>query len=240
MDSLWDLPKALLFRCVSVSNALEPYDLLKTMNLGKDTTTIIERSRERGELLQAMVALNVDFPLKPNPSFNDSNLSSADLSDADLSGVNLSGADLSGANLKKANISYVNLSDVNLRGANLRKAYLGYADLNSAILIETDLREVSLRGANLVLADFLGANLSRADLIFTDLGSADLSYANLNEANLGGLDLKNTKGVTYEQLIKTRNLFNTSLPSQSLYDTLMKAKPCLFEEFGCPEPYQPD
>ncbi len=186
-DSSWTIPDPLIFRIISVSNALEPYDsILISFSPVKDSTIFI--SRERGELLQALAAMNVDFPLSPDPNFSNAdlrgaNLRGADLEGADLSGANLFGAYLIGAYLFGADLSRADLSGAHLRradfeGADLRRANLVGADLEGADLSLTDLSGANLRGAYLFGVDFFKANLVGAHLSDADLSKVDLSQIN--------------------------------------------------------------
>ncbi|MEO0538393.1 MAG: pentapeptide repeat-containing protein [Cyanobacteria bacterium P01_A01_bin.123] len=147
------------------------------------------------------------------------NLRSAFLSDADLSDAYLRYADLSSANLSSANLSYANLSSANLSSANLSSANLSSANLSYANLSDADLSSANLRSANLS-----SANLSYADLRDADLRDANLSYANLSSANLSSANLRgaillntnlrNTKGLSQQQLAGENQPFicNSSLP----------------------------
>jgi uncharacterized protein YjbI with pentapeptide repeats len=189
----------------------------------------------------------------------DANLWGADLSNANLNEANLQGADLGAANLKRAylkgaNLQNADLKRANLQGADLRRAdlqnvYLGGANLQRAFLNEANLNRAYLEGANLQDAGLESVNLEHADLRGAKLEDAylegaNLYNANLNEANLQGAklsradlygaslqaaDLRETEGLTIEQLSHVLNLYEAKLDSK-LMEPMKKAYPRLFEE----------
>ena len=90
-------------------------------------------------------------------------------------------------------------------------------DLSKADLSGTDLRGFDLRGANLSEANLYESNLHEANLSGAALNYADLQGAKLDESNLDGLDLKEARGVTMEQLEKAYSLKGTRLPDGSIH-----------------------
>lgn len=150
-------------------------------------------------------------------------LREANLDNAEFSSVNLKGALLSGASLREAQFYKTNLEGADLSGAHLDNSQFGEGVcLKKAILRDASLKGASLtggclRGARLDRADlsgaFLsGANLNESTLTGSILASADLSGASLLRARLQGVDLTQTKGLTWEQLSKASIDADTKLP----------------------------
>jgi len=166
---------------------------------------------------------NFDFR---EATFMSSSFKDANLFNADLSGANLTRADLRGANLVEAH-----LAGANLKGVDLRRADLIGVNLSDIDLSKSNLMWANLMGANLTRADLSNANLGEAhlsvtvlkgaNLYRTNLKGADLSQAKLGEtylektvligAHLNGADLKDARGLTAEQLIKTKGWENAEL-----------------------------
>jgi uncharacterized protein YjbI with pentapeptide repeats len=187
-------------------------------------------------------ALTVLGRLPQRPEIPRADLSEAQLSGAQLQKANLSGAQLDGANLSGAQLEKANLSEARLDGANLSGADLIWADLSGAWLADVDLSGAQLLGANLSRARLgkanmsearlIGANLSDAHLEGADLSGAWLERANLTDAHLEGADLsgawlieadlsgarlkgavlRQTIGLTQEQLDAARGDARTWLP----------------------------
>jgi hypothetical protein len=171
-DSAWTPSPPLLYRTVAVSEGLAPYvPGIHPSEIGWDTT---RTSPERGLFLQALVAMEVDFPLNPSPTFVGAELSRTDLRESNLRGINLEEANLTeavltAADLRGARLFAAHLWQANLSGANLNHAMLGLAHLRRA-----DLSDANLHGANLGKADLEEVNLSGADLTEAKLTAYDL------------------------------------------------------------------
>jgi uncharacterized protein YjbI with pentapeptide repeats len=153
-------------------------------------------------------------------------LSSADLREADLSSADLRLADLTSADVRAADLFTADLRDADLEDADLRNADLESADLRNANLGGADLRNANLgftdlRNANLGFADFRNANL-----LFADLRNAELGYAEFTDAFLTHADLRDTIGVTEEQVKSAIINANTQLPKdlEHLKQELLKAQ----------------
>jgi uncharacterized protein YjbI with pentapeptide repeats len=190
-NSDWDIPKPLIFRILTVSQALIPYDSISYSSIIYHEISSTKVSRERGELLQAIEALSARFPLIPNPNFGYSYLEKAKLERAKLQGIYLEGAYIRDANLKFADLSHsylkyadlggCDLDSILLNDTNLEFTYLRNADLEGANLMNADLEGSDLRGAYLKGAILIGADLNGAKLEETYLESAQISAdANYN------------------------------------------------------------
>jgi uncharacterized protein YjbI with pentapeptide repeats len=166
-------------------------------------------------------------------------LRDTDIRGAQLPVADLSGANLRRALLRRAWLGGVNLSRAFFDEADLCQADLPHADLHGAVLDRADLRHTNFISANLVAASFAGTNLSNADLRYTLLRGANFSVANwelelerktgvefpranlrgahlgnadFRDANLSGTDLRQTEGLTQEQVNSAKGDSNTQLP----------------------------
>ncbi len=178
-------------RIAALSFAFKPYKSIIGDSLSQQ-----ESSPERGQLLQALVLMNIDTGtfgrIKRKTAF-----AWADLRGADLKGLDLSGINLAHANLESADMSGINLKEADLKEANLWGANLNRANLRNADLKRADLRWAQLNEANLTLANLSGANLSNAQLMKADLTDATVRRAQsvgalFNEAILSSIDFAGT------------------------------------------------
>lgn len=198
-------------RIAALSLSFKPYKYFEHDSLSDKVC-----SPERGQLLQALVLMNIDTGtfarIKRNTLFAGAdlrqtdlkgvdlsgiNLREANLKDADLSGANLKGADLGKANLWGANLNRANLCDADLKRADLSWAKLNAAslirtNLNGAILINTQLMKADLNGANVQWAQSDGALFNEASLTRVNFTGTQLTKVNLSQANLSGTDLRKT------------------------------------------------
>jgi uncharacterized protein YjbI with pentapeptide repeats len=207
------LTDATINRIATLSSSFKSYQSIEQDSLSKK-----KYSAERGQLLRALVLMNIDSrsftQIKLSVVFAEADLRGADLRGADLSGINLKDAylkdvDLSRANLKEANLGGANLWGANLNQADLSNAYLQSADLtwaqlNEASLCSTNLNSASLLNAQLRKADlnhasfwwaqlggtlFNEANLTNANLVSSNFTKANLSYAILSDSDMRGINL---------------------------------------------------
>jgi len=169
------LRDTIIGRLAALSFAFKPYKYIEADSLSEKAY-----SPERGQLLQALVLLNIDSgsfaQIKGKTGF----------AGADLRGADLKGLDLSGINLKEANLKNADLSGSNLKGANLGAANLWGANLNQANLSNTDLKRADLSWAQLNEASLILANLNGAKLTNAQLRKADLTGASFQWAQSGG------------------------------------------------------
>lgn len=90
-------------------------------------------------------------------------------------------------------------------------------DLRGADFRGADFRHANVQGASFQNADLLAANLQEADLRGANLKSANLQHANLSGALFSGADLRranltNSRELTPEQLLSTRDWRGAKLP----------------------------
>jgi uncharacterized protein YjbI with pentapeptide repeats len=183
------LTNATINRIAALSFSLKSYQSIEQESLSKKRYSI-----ERGQLLQALVLMNID-----SSSFTQIKRSAV-FAEADLRGADLKGLDLSDINLKEAYLKDVDLSNANLKGANLGGANLWGANLNQANLSNADLRMADLRWAQLNEAILSLANLNDVNLLNAQLRKADLNHASFrwaqsgdalfNEANMTNVNLQ--------------------------------------------------
>ncbi|HNM24269.1 MAG TPA: pentapeptide repeat-containing protein [Saprospiraceae bacterium] len=195
-------------RIAALSLSFKPYRYFEA-----DTLSGNEYSPERGQLLQALVLMDIDSgsfaQIKKNASFAGADLREADLKGRDLSGVNLKGAnlkgvDMSGANLKKAtligaNLWGANLNQANLSQADMKRADMQWAQLNEAVLTKVNLKSSNLANAQLkkaklneIIAEsakaegalLLGANFTKSNLVAVDFTRANLDQAILDYSDI--------------------------------------------------------
>ena len=169
------LTNATINRIATLSSSLKSYQSIEQDSLSKK-----KYNTERGQLLQALVLMNID-----THSFNQIKRSAV-FAEADLRGADLKGLDLSGINLKEAYLKDVDLSSANLKGANLGGANLWGANLNRANLSNADLQLADLRWAQLNEATLSLANLNGVSLLNAQLRKADLNHASFKWAQSGG------------------------------------------------------
>ena len=155
------LTNATINRIAALSFSFQSYQSIEQDSLSKKRYSI-----ERGQLLQALVLMNIDSrsftQIKRSAVFAEADLRGADFKGLDLSGINLKEAQLKGADLSGANLMGANLGGANLWGANLNRANLSNADWQMADLRWAQLNEASLSLANLNGAYLLNAQLDKS------------------------------------------------------------------------------
>jgi uncharacterized protein YjbI with pentapeptide repeats len=184
------LTNATIYRIAALSFSFQSYKSIEQDSLSKKRYSI-----ERGQLLQALILMNIDSSsftqIKRSAVFAEADLRGADFKGLDLSGINLKeahlkDADLSGANLKGANLGGANLWGANLNRANLSNADLQLADLRWAQLNEATLAFVNLNGVSLLNAQLRKADFNHASFRWAQSGGALFNEANLTNVNLQG------------------------------------------------------
>jgi uncharacterized protein YjbI with pentapeptide repeats len=182
------LTNATISRIAALSFSFKSYQSIE-----HDSLSNKKYSTERGQLLQALILMNIDTgsfaQIKRQAVFAEADLRGADLKGLDLSGINLKDAHLKDVNLSSANLREANLREANLWGANLNRANLNNADLQMADLSWSQLNEATLILANLNGVNLINAQLRKADLNHASLRFIKTSGALFNEANLTNIDL---------------------------------------------------
>lgn len=182
------LTNATINRIAALSFSFKSYPSFEHDSLSKK-----RYSTERGQLLQALILMNVDprsfAQIKRSAVFAEADLRGAGLKGLDLSGINLKDAHLKDADLSGADLRNANLGGANLWGANLNRANLSNADLKHADLRWAQLNEATLAMANLYGANLLNAQLKKADLNHANFRWVQSVGALFNEANMTNMDL---------------------------------------------------
>ncbi|WP_158273877.1 pentapeptide repeat-containing protein [Micromonospora sp. RP3T] len=150
-----------------------------------------------------------------------------------LWGLNLNKSDLSLGNFSRANLCYATIDDsyfehANLSGATLvaariRNSSIAHADCTGATFTGADLAGTYVTGSDLTGADLQGANLAGVDFSGRKekgryyIQPSRLKYANVADAvmkgaNLCGVDLRDIRGLTQQQLDSTNIDGETRLP----------------------------
>lgn len=132
--------------------------------------------------------------------------------------------------LENATLGRLDLHGANLELANLQDAGLQWANLQEADLEGAYLLRVYLQGANLFLANLYLADLQEAYLEEADLKGADLREAILEGAFLYRADLSEANGLTIEQLLEAKSLYQVKGLDPKLKAELKKRKPKLFKK----------
>jgi len=224
------LSESTIARIVALSFSFTPYHYIEGDSLSDKAW-----SPERGQLLQALVFMNIDTgsftQIIRNAIFAKADLRGARLKGSDLSGINLHEANLKDADLNGAKLIGANLGKVNLWGANLNQVNLNNSDLKGAVLSWAQLNEATLRLANLNGATLSNAQLRKADLFDANFQRAEAGGAMFNEANLTSVNFYGTKliranlsqaNLSYSDLRKT-NLSGADLVGARLNKAMIDA-----------------
>jgi uncharacterized protein YjbI with pentapeptide repeats len=125
------------------------------------------------------------------------NLNYVNLKGSNLNSANISNSSLIETNLENTRLNQTNLENSNLNQANLKSAYASGANFKDAFLIKSQ-----FEGAFLIKTNFKNAFLMEANLQNSYLMGADFENASLYKA-----DLRGAKGLTVDQLAKTKTLY---------------------------------
>ncbi|MCG8330848.1 MAG: pentapeptide repeat-containing protein [Chitinophagales bacterium] len=197
--------------------------------------------------------INIEGLIGPDfrrANFKNANLENSKLNFAFLNYAILKRANMSGAKLRGAILSNANLDLAVLDNADLLHAFLFKATYNDAIFNQANLKGGDLRYSNAFGAKFINANLTNANFKKANLRHSDFSNANMESANLEdtvldyvifentilrNCSLKRAKGLTYNQLLLSRSLYNCEGLDNKIRTQLTIVKPCLFTPEGCPK-----
>ena len=201
-DSFWEIPQPLLFRILSVTNALTAYDTI-TKN-----DKIIQVSREKGELLRALISMKVDFPLNPNPNFSSSLIKDVYLSKSDLENITLSSSYLEN----------VNLSHSNMRGARLA----------SCIIIRS-----SFGNSNLASSSFNNSYVENSVFHKANFNTLATLNAEFINNNFKMTEFHKSNKLTFDQLFQSSCIFRATGLREEIVDSLKSIKSCIINQGGC-------
>jgi uncharacterized protein YjbI with pentapeptide repeats len=132
-----------------------------------------------------------------NCHLNRTNLSYTNLKGSNLNSSDISNSSLIETNLENTRLNQTNLENSNLNQANLKGAYASGANFKDAFLIKSQFENAFLIKANFTNAFLMEANLQNSYLMGADFENASLYKA----------DLRGAKGLTLEQLEKTKTIY---------------------------------
>lgn len=136
----------------------------------------------------------------------------------ELNGLSFRGSSLDGARLSRGSFVRANLWQASFIGSDLSNS-----DLRRANPQKTRFTGADLSGAELSECQFFDAVFFYADLTGAKLKGAYLTGAKLDDCNLSNTDLRETVGLTKEQLAKACGS-NVKLPDE-IPDTVLKPPP---------------
>lgn len=142
------------------------------------------------------------------------NLNYCALQESNLNSADVSASQLIECDLRNARLNQTNFENATLNQANLEGAYASGANFKDSFLIKAHMEK-----AYLIKADLTGAFLMEANLEGAYLTGADFTNANLYKANL-----RQTVGLTIEQLLKARTLYLAQLDPE-LMDAVIEQMP---------------
>ncbi|MDX2188728.1 MAG: pentapeptide repeat-containing protein [Bacteroidota bacterium] len=151
-------------------------------------------------------------------------LKNVNLNNVVLTGSNMNNITLEDSTMQNAILNNVRLNQANIQNVKLQKANMKGSQLSGANFSFTTLIKANLSGSNCIKAKFKGAVLIDCVLSDTMIAGADFTDANLFKA-----DLTNAKGLTAEQLAKSRNIYLAKM-DPAIEEKLKEIAPHLYEE----------
>ena len=135
-----------------------------------------------------------------------------DLAHSYLVKTNLNYVRLIEANLNYANLFNSTLIDANLEGSRLNQTNFENCNMNQSMLSKSYASGASFKDTYLIKANFekaflIKANFTNAFLMEANLRGAYLTGADFTNANLYKADFRGAKGLTIEELAKSRTLY---------------------------------
>ncbi|WP_116108877.1 pentapeptide repeat-containing protein [Lewinella sp. IMCC34191] len=253
--SEWDVPIVLLNRIAMVANALKPYDSITIIEpwypideRWENDTVIKETkywlSRERGQLLASLIALNVRFPLTPNPNFersylepsihNHANLEEANLADSYLGHSYFFGSNFTEADLRRCILDFATFQGSNFTQANLKAASVVETSIQPNILTSStkvsSIKEIydrTMDGASTWNSYFRAAKGSSSQIFIDPRYGKDekdprffLGRNLFLNANLENIDFTESKRLDVESLLEAS--MQAPIPGIRLLDSLRK------------------
>ena len=153
-----------------------------------------------------------------NCHLNRTNLSYVNLKGSNLNSADISNSSLIETNLENTRLNQTNLENSNLNQANLKGAYASGANFKDAFLIKSQFENSFLIKANFTNAFLMEANLQNSYLMGADFENASLYKA----------DLRGVKGLTIEQLEKTKTIYLAKFDDEmwELINNVVKLRKC--------------
>jgi uncharacterized protein YjbI with pentapeptide repeats len=160
----------------------------------------VERERLRIDFYNlALVNLDISRGQLPNLNAYYSNFEAGRLVDS---------------NLRAAGFGWANLRNSFLSRSKLRGADFSWADLRGSFLTGVDAQAASFRGARLEYADFSGRKNDDGSMSVrpANLRRADFEGAHTMRTDFRGVDLRQVRGLTHEQIRDSQIDTHTRLP----------------------------
>jgi len=156
-----------------------------------------------------------------------------DLHDCYLARTNMNGVNLARANLNNADINQAILSNSILNEARCNQSNFENTNLNQVSMINiyangSNFQDTSMVQAQMNQGFFIKANFTNAILMNVNLQHADLTEAIFDDANLYKADLRNTKGLTIQQISHVKTFYRALL-DEELYEEIKHKRPDLLE-----------
>lgn len=162
----------------------------------------------------------------------DCHLTKTNLSYINLTGANLNSANVTNSNLVQCTLENARMNQTNFEGSNLNQAQLQKSFASGANFDNTFLMKANLSGAFLIKASFENAFLTEANL-----RGAFVMGVNFTNATLYKADLREAEGLTAEQLLSAKSLYQVQL-DEPLLAEIRQWAPVLLESPSQKEPVQ--
>ena len=133
-------------------------------------------------------------------------LTKTNLSYINLTGANLNSANVTRSNLVQCRLTNARMNQTNFEGSNLNQAHLEKSYASGANFNNTFLMKADLSGAFLIKSSFENAFLTEANLRGAFVMGVDFTNATLYKA-----DLREVEGLTAEQLLAAKSLYQAQL-----------------------------
>ena len=260
----YKLSKPLIGRIIALSRAFKPYFILNGDTLESKLSSpersqllnaLAESHLDSSSFNSLISKGDFSHTVLNNYNFPEGNhmvsaaFENANFSNTSFDKINLHLANFSGANLKMAKFPNADLSSTDFYRADLSSAYLIKANFKDAFLQEADLSNAFIVYAFFANAKLIQTNLSNTTLHHTDFSMADLSETDFRGADIRDAILRNADlfkadlrlvihekklDVKLNQWLQPRRLFKCKGLDPKFEALLLREKPCLFTEEGCP------
>src|SRR6187399_1240682 len=135
------------------------------------------------------------------------NLVNCHLPRTNLNYVNLAGSNINSANISQSSLIEVVMENARLNQTNFENSNLNQANLKGAYASGANFKDAFLIKANFENAFLIKANFNNAFLMEANLRNCYLMGADFENVSLYKADLRGAKGLTVEQLAKTKTLY---------------------------------
>lgn len=129
------------------------------------------------------------------------------LAKTNLSYINLAGSNLNSSNISNASVIESNFSKTRLNQTNFENSNLNQVDMNGAYASGANFKDSHLIKANFDNAFLIKTNFKNAFLMEASMKNCFLTGADFENTYLYKADLRGAKGLTIEQLSKSKTLY---------------------------------